>query len=433
MELVFILILILLNGLFALSEISLVSVKRSRIEQKAQNGNKNAQIVLDLLSQPENFLSSVQVGITLIGIISGAYGGRALADDLEPWVAQLPYLAENADTISLVLIVGAIMYFSIVLGELIPKTIGMNNAEPIALAVAPFLKIFTKIAYPVVKLLSFSTKGMLNMLGVKNAGEEPLTEEELQQLIRSAGREGVIEREESRMHQNLFFFADLRAKNLMTHRSSVEWIDTEEPVELIAAQIQQSNYSKFPACAGELDKVKGIITAKKFYENRLQDTLKMEDVLEDPLIIPEGMFAVEILKLFKQRKQYISIVVDEFGSFEGIVTLHDLIESILGDLPDLGEEEEDQFLRREEGSYLVSGSIMIHQFNSRLDQEVIEEKPDHYTTLGGFILSFLNRIPDTGEKFTYRNYTFEILDLDGPRIDKVLVQKEKEMIGANID
>ena len=433
MEMIIILILILLNGLFALSEVALISVKRSRIEQKAQSGNRNARIVLDLLAQPENFLSSVQVGITLIGIISGAYGGRALADDLEPIVAGIPYLDQYAFTTSLVLIVGAIMYFSIVLGELIPKTIAMNNAEPIALVVAPFIKHFTRIAFPVVKLLSFSTKGILRLMGIKNAGSEPLTEEELRQMIHSAGKQGIIEREESQMHQNLFFFSDLKARNLMTHRSSVEWIDTEESLNLIAQQVQQSNFSKFPACAGKLDNIKGIITAKKFYEKRIKEDFSLESVLEEPLIIPEGMLAVDILKLFRQRKQYISIVVDEFGSFEGIVTLHDLIESILGDLPDIGEEEKDEFIQREEGSYLVSGSIMIHHLNGKLDEEVIEERPDNYTTLGGFILFFLNRIPDTGKKFQYKNYSFEIIDLDGPRIDKVLIQKEKEMVGSNMD
>lgn len=433
MEIIIIFFLILLNGFFALSEVAMISVKRSRIEQKAAKGKKNAVIVLDLLKNPENFLSSVQVGITLIGIVSGAYGGRALADDLEPLVAGFPFLAPYADSISLVIIVGGIMYFSIVLGELIPKTIALKNAENIALAVAPFLKLFTAIAYPVVKLLSLSTNGILRLLGIKNKGEDQLTEEELRQLIRSAGKQGILEREESQMHQNIFFFSDLKAKNLMTHRSAVEWIDTEKPLDESEQQIQESNFSKFPACAGKLDNIKGIITAKKFYEKRLHSDLSLESVLEEPLIIPEGMLAVEMLKLFRERKQYISIVVDEFGSFEGIVTLHDLIESILGDLPEAGEEENDEFLKREEGSYLVSGSIMIHHLNSKLDEELIEERTDSYTTLGGFILFFLNKIPNTGERFEYRNYSFEVLDLDGPRIDKVLVQKEKNMTGSNMD
>lgn len=433
MEIVIILILILLNGLFALSEIALVSAKRNRIEQKAHSGNRNAKILLELLNQPENFLSSVQVGITLVGIISGAYGGRALADDLTPIIEQIPFLAGYAETISLVLIVGAIMYFSIVLGELIPKTIGLNNADRIALAVAPFIKYFTRLAYPVVKVLSFSTKGILKVLGVKRAGNEPLTEEELRQMIHSAGRQGVIEREESQMHQNLFFFSDLKAKSLMTHRFSVEWIDSEEPLALIAQQIQESEHSKFPACAGELDKIQGIVTAKKFYEKWQEDDFSLEAVIEEPLIIPEGMLAADILKLFRERKKYVGIVVDEFGSFEGVVTLHDLIESILGDLPESGEEEEDEFLQRKEGSYLVSGSIMIHQLNRKLEQEVIEEGADDYATLGGFIISFLNKIPNTGERFTYKDYSFEVLDLDGPRIDKVLVIKEKELGGANVD
>lgn len=433
MEIVLILILILLNGLFALSEIALVSVKQNKIEYKARNGNRNAQIVKELLQQPENFLSSIQVGITLIGIVSGAYGGAALADDLEPFVAGIPLFSAYASSISIAIIVGAITYLSIVIGELIPKSIGMNNAESIALMVGPFIKYFSKAAYPVVRLLSFSTKALLKLLGIKKKSEDSLTEEELRHMIRLAGTEGVIEREESQMHQNIFFFSNLKAKNLMTHRSAVEWIDVRDSVDQITQQFQKSNFSKFPASAGELDNIRGIITAKKFYEKRFQADFKIETVLEKPLVIPEAMLAIDILRLFRQHKQYLAIVVDEFGSFEGIVTLHDLIEPILGDLPNIGEEEGDAFVQRAEGSYLVSGAISVHQFNAHLGYEVITERPDHYTTLGGFIIFFLHKIPDTGEKFTYKNYSFEVVDLDGRRIDKVLVQQQKELIGSNID
>lgn len=423
MEILIIFMLTLINGIFALSEIALVSLKKSKIEQKAQQGNTRAKIVLDLLKDPESFLSSIQVGITLIGVIAGAYGGAALADDVEPLLKRIPLIAPYAEELSIVLIIGIITYFTIVIGELIPKTIALRNAESVALNVAPLIKYFTMITYPIVKLLSFSTTVILRLLGIKEAKEASMTEEELRMMIKTAGTEGVIEREESQMHQNLFLFTEQKARNLKTHRTEVEWIDMHQSLEHISTLIRNSVHSRFLVCNGSIDNIRGIMAAKDFFEKKDSEGFNMESIIQAPIFVPETMYVLDILKLFKRDKQYMAVVVDEFGSIEGIITLHDLMEGIVGDLPDLDEVDEPEFMKREDASYLISGSISIHELNAYLEKELITKNDDHYTTLGGFIIDHLNKIPDTGEKFNYNGYTFEVVDLDGQRIDKVIIEK----------
>lgn len=423
MEIVILLILTLVNGVFALSEIALVSAKKSRIEPKAQKGSLTAETVLKLQKNPENFLSSIQVGITLIGVVAGAYGGAALADDVKPWLRSIPLLANYAAELSVILIVGGITYVTIVVGELIPKTIALRNPERVALLMAPLIKYFTIVTYPVVKLLSFSTTVILRLLGIKEAKEISLTEDELRLMIKTAGTEGVIERQESQMHQNLFLFTRQRARNLKTHRTEVEWIDINESIEQISDDIRNSVHSKFIVSDDTIDNIKGIITAKDFFEKKDRAGFTLASILQEPVFVPETMYALDVLALFKRSKQYMAVVVDEFGSFEGILTLHDLMEGIVGDLPDLDEKDEPEFVVREDASYLVSGSITIHALNNYLEKELVLEEVDHFSTLGGFIISHLNRIPETGEKFDYQGYSFEIVDLDGQRIDKVIIME----------
>ncbi len=424
MEIIILFLLTLINGIFALSEIALVSLKRTKIEQKAEHGSLKARIVLDLLKEPENFLSSVQVGITLIGVVAGAYGGSALADDVEPLILKIPALAPYAEEVSIVLIVSIITYFTIVIGELIPKSIALKYAERVSLIFGPFIKLFTKITYPIVKLLSFSTTAILRLLGIKDTKEEALTEDELRHMIKTAGTEGVIEREESMMHQNLFSFTEQRAKNLKTHRTEVEWIDIHQPVERISELMRNSAHARFLVCDGSIDNIQGVVAAKAFFESVSKADFDLNNVLQEPMYIPETMYALDILKMFKRDKQYLGIVVDEFGSVEGIVTLHDLMEAIVGDLPDVDEEDDLDFVERDDHSYLISGSVLIHQLNTYLGENLVTEHPEHYTTLGGFIISHLNKIPETGEKFDFNGYHFEIVDLDGKRIDKVIIKKD---------
>lgn len=423
MEILILFVLTLVNGVFALTEIALVSLKRNRIEQLAKNGNTNAATVLKLLENPENFLSSIQVGITLIGVVAGAYGGSALADDVEPLLLQVDWLVPYAETISIVFIVGLITYFTIVIGELIPKSIALRNPERIALIFAPPIRYFSKFAYPLVKLLSFSTKAILRLLGVKEARKDFLTEEEIRYLLKSAGKQGVIERQESQMHQNLFMFANRRVKSLITHRTELKWIDLRQPMEQTKELVRNSVHSKFLVCDGDIDRTKGLISAKEFLQTKDEVGFSLEQILRQPMFVPETMFALDLLNTFKKEKQSLAVVVDEYGSVEGILTLHDLLEGIVGDLPDLDELEETEFIKRDKNSYLVSGSITIHELNIRMEKDFIVEQAEHFTTLGGFIIYYLNKIPETGEKFSYQGYDFEVVDLDGPRIDKVIISR----------
>jgi len=419
MEIIIILVLILLNGFFALSEIALVSVKKSRFEHLAAQGNKRAAAVLQLLRNPENFLSSVQVGITLIGIVSGAYGGAALTDDMAEYLSQFAIFGNSVHTVAMAIVIGSITYVSIVIGELVPKTLAMNNAEPIALFAIPIIKYFTIIAYPFVKLLSFSTAVIVKLFGIKERASDQISEDELRFMLKTAGKQGVLESEETQVHQNLFSFTDQTARSMLTHRSDIEWINIEDSVDEIFDRLKESTHSKFIAAEGSIDNIRGIIHIKDFLENFRRPGFNILEVIRKPIIISQNTLAFKILNIFKSQKQYIAITVDEYGGIVGIITLHDLFEAIVGDLPD--EDEEINILKREDGSYLVNGKTPILEINQHFGRDVIEEDQSRYTTISGFILDKMRSIPMTGEKITVENLQIEVVDMDGLRIDKLLL------------
>lgn len=421
MEITIIFLLTLLNGFFSLSEIALVSVKKSRMQQLANNGSARAKIVLDLLENPENFLSSVQVGITLIGIISGAYGGAALTDDMEKFLLHFSIFGEYTHLVALVFVIGSITYFSIVIGELVPKTIAMNNAENIALVCVPVIKYFTYATYPFVQLLSFSTKFILRIFGVKGGDGDHVSEEELIYLLKNASKSGVIEHEESEVHQNIFYFSDQTAKSLMHHVSEVEWVDINWETSRIFDHFVQSNHSKLIVGDGSIEKVVGVIKEKDFFEAYKKADFTIQDILEPPFFLTYNMPAFQILAKFKQTKQYIGCVLDEYGGFIGIITLHDLIEGILGDLPHEEMEDLEKIAQREDGSYLIDGKTTLFEMSKFFQKEIIEANHTLYTTIAGFLLYQLKTLPKSGDTVHYGKYHFEIVDIDGRRIDKVLM------------
>jgi putative hemolysin len=422
MEIIIIFFLTLLNGFFALSEISLVSVKRSRIEHLAEQGNGRAKIILELLDKPENFLSSVQVGITLIGIVSGAYGGTTLTDDLEAILGQYGISGGSTHVLSLTLVITVITYFTIVIGELVPKTIAMNYAEGIALTCSPVIKYFTFATYPFVKLLSGSTSLIMRIFGVKQHEGEHMSEEELKFMLFNAGKQGVLETDESQVHQNLFYFTDQTAKSLMTHSSEVEWVNLQNNTEDVFNQLLKSVHSKFIVCDGQISQIKGIITIKNFLENFRKPDFSLEKIMEPPIYIIQNTPAFKILNVFRSKKQYIGAVIDEYGVVIGIVTLHDLIEAIVGDLPDEDELDMKDIIQRTDGSYLINGKTLIFELNQFFQREVIEDNVSLYTTVAGFMLDHLKEIPQAGDSLEYGQYYFEIMDIDGLRIDKVLMK-----------
>lgn len=425
LELLIILVLTLLNGFFALSEIALVSVKKSRIEHLAAQGSANAKTVLKLLDNPENFLSSVQVGITLIGIISGAYGGSALTDDMVALLSGLTFLGESLHTVSLIIVIGGITYFTIVVGELVPKTIAMNNSEKISLFCVPVIRIFTIVTYPFVRLLSVSTSLILKLLGIKENEAEKVSEDELRFMLKTAGKQGVLENEESQAFQNLFSFTDQTARSLMTHSSEVEWINYNWSKEVIFNKVKESVHSRFIVADGILDKPKGVINIKDLLENYNQEGFHLDQILTKPIYVIMNAPAFKILNLFKDKKQYMGIVVDEFGSVRGVITLHDLIEAIVGDLPDEDEKDKSHIIRMEDDSYLLNGKTSIFELNQYFGREIIENNISHYSTVSGFMMDHLKAMPHEADIVEYENFKFEIVDMDGVRIDQVLMTKIK--------
>ncbi|HOY27905.1 MAG TPA: hemolysin family protein [Flavobacteriales bacterium] len=426
MEILVIVILTLVNGFFSLSEIALVSVKPSRIQALADKGSKRAKTIQKLLANPEGFLSSVQVGITLIGIVSGAYGGAALTDDLQAVLKDWPSIAPFAHNVALIVVIGGITYFTIVVGELVPKTLAMSDPERIALFSAPIIRAFTLATYPIVKLLSVSTSLIMKLIPVKENDSDRLSEEELRAIIRTANTQGVLDRQESEAHQNLFRFSEHVAKTLMTHRSEVEWIDSTEPLETIITQVKDSYRSKYPVCRGRMEEIEGTLDVRDLLERSGTPGFKIGDVVRPAIIVPESAGAFNILKLFKKNKQYIAIVVDEHGGFEGLVTLHDLTEAIVGDLPEEDEDAAPEIVKRADGSYLVGGQVLIGDLNAHLGAEVMDQESTSYTTVAGYFLSKLDHIPSPGDRITDLRFNGEVLDMDGHRIDKVMITLTEE-------
>lgn len=427
MELIIIFILTLLNGFFALSEIALVSVNKSRIQHKADDGNKNAVLVLRLLDNPENFLSSVQVGITLIGIVAGAYGGATLTGDMVEFLSQFSFLGGAVDSISMIVVIGTITYFTIVLGELVPKTIAMNNPENIALFCVPIVNVFTKITYPFVKLLSISTKLILRIIRIKENDAERVSEDELRFILKVAGKQGVLETEESQAMQNLISFTDQTAKSLMTHSFEVEWIDYNSTKEEIFDKIKESAHSRFLVGEGSLDVLKGLVYVKDLLNSYNDPDFSLDKILTSPIFIIQNTPAFKILNQFKDEKQYLGVVVDEFGSVRGIITLHDLIEAVMGDLPDEDEHEEEKHItQRKGGDYFLSGRTPIWELNQFFSQKVIEDNTGRFSTISGFLIDQLKSMPRTGDVVETSAYSFEIIDMDGVRIDKVLMSLKSD-------
>lgn len=421
MEIIIILLLTILNGFFALSETALVSSKRTKLETDAKKGSKGAATALKLLEDPEQFLSAVQVGITLIGVISGAFGGVALAAMLEPAMQQMGVPADYSGELAFFIVVSIITYISIVLGELVPKTIALNNPEKIATFVAPIIRIFTIVTYPIVKLLTLSTRILLKMMFIKENPEQPISEEELRTMIKLANKQGTLKNKETEMLQNMLRFEDRKSALLMTPRADVIWIDSTENIENIKTLIQQYGFSKFPVYDAEEDTIIGIFHIKDFYQQHHRPDFQLAQIAHKPLYIPRTATAIKVLDAFVKQKNYFGVVVDEYGHFEGIVTKHDLAENIFGDMPDIDENADPEVIRRDDGSYLVDGVAAYDDIVELLGLENQLKKGMH-ETISGLVLEHMGKIPHAGEHVRIHNFEFEIVDMDGLRIDKLLIR-----------
>jgi len=425
MEILILGLLIILNGFFSLSEIALVSSKKSRLENLRIEGSKGAKIALHLLDDSENFLSAVQVGITLIGIVTGVYGGLNLAVEITPFFQQYESIRLYAPEISLTLAVVVITYLSIVIGELVPKTIAMSNPEKIAIVIAPIIFYFSRILYPFVKLLSSSTNLINRMLGIKKTTEQ-LTEAELRQMIKIASFEGVIEKEQNIIHENVFYFSDKKAQHVMTHRTDVEWIDLDKSNEIIKKELLAVHHSKVICCNGNLDNFVGVLFLRDYYKAlSTSDDFKIRDLLIEPIIIPERTDAQKVLTRLRQKESHVCFVVNEYGGFEGIITLYDIMENLVGQIPQEGESDEPDVFVRDDKSVLVSGDAPVETLVDIIEDFTIDFGKIDYSTVAGFVLYQINQIPKVGDKFIYLDYTIEIVDIDGNRIDKILIKRNE--------
>jgi putative hemolysin len=426
MELLIITLLILLNGFFALSEIALVSSKKTRLEQLKNAGKKGSRTALRLIEDPENFLSSIQVGITLIGIITGVFGGLRIADDFTPILMKIDLLKNSAEEISLAITVLVITYFSIVIGELVPKTLALSNPEKIAVRIAPPIFWFSVIFYPLVKFLSFSTTVINKVIGIKMETHH-ITEGELRHMLKTASREGVIAKEQDIIHEKVFYFADKKAKHLMTHRMEVEWIDLNTPESSQREIILNSKHSRIVCCRENLDNFHGILYVKDFLKaSTLQEKPVIAELITQPLFVPESTDAPRVLNLFKKVKIHFCVVVNEYGTLEGIITLHDILENLIGEFPEAGESSEPDIFVREDKSYLISGDAPVEILDGVFDNYITDLENTEYTTVAGFVLDHIDKVPQIGDKFTFNDYVIEIVDIDGNRIDKILVKEKQE-------
>lgn len=423
MELIVISILIVVNGFFALSEIALISSKRSRLEQLKREGRKGSKSALLLLKDSESFLSSIQVGITLIGIVTGVYGGINIADDITPFFERFALFKNSADEIALTVTVLIITYFSILFGELVPKTIALSNPEKIAVRIAPVIYYFSLMFYPVVKFFSLSTALINNVIGI-SMPKEHTTEAELRQMLKIASHEGVIEKEQNLIHEKVFYFSDKKARHIMTHRMEVEWIDINLPADIIKENILRSQHSRLVCCMENMDEFLGILSIKDFLTaDHSSDEFVISDLLTQPLIVPESAEAHKVLNLFREKQLHFCIVVNEYGSIEGIITLHDILENLIGDIPEEREKYEPDIFVRDDKSYLVSGDAPVEILDSVFENYLTDLENVDYATVAGFVLSKIDKIPQIGDKFTFNNFVIEIVDIDGKRVDKILIRK----------
>ncbi len=426
MELLVITLLILLNGFFALSEIALVSSKKTRLEQLKNEGRKGSKTALKLLENSNSVLSSIQTGITLTGILTGIFGGLRIAGDITPFFLKFDLLKNSAEEISMTITVLTITYFSIVIGELVPKTIALSNPEKIAVRIAPPIYWFSVMFYPVVKFLSFSTSLINKLLGIKRQTHH-ITEGELRHMLKTASKEGVIAKDQDLIHEKVFYFADKKAKHLMTHRMEVEWIDLNKPESRQEEIVLNSKHSRIICCRENLDNFQGILYVKDFLKAcTLQENTVIAELITQPLFVPESADAPRVLNLFKKGKIHFCVVVNEYGTLEGIITLHDILENLIGEFPEAGDSFEPDIFVRDDKSYLISGDAPVEILDGVFDNYITDLENTEYTTVAGFVLDHIDKVPQIGDKFTFNGYVIEIVDIDGNRIDKILVKGENK-------
>lgn len=424
---IFILALVVANGLLALAEIAVVSARKVRLKQAADAGRPGARTALALAEDPGRFLSTVQVGITLVGILAGVFGGATLTERLADGVARSPALAPYADALALGAVVAGITYLSLVLGELVPKRLGLAHAEAVAVAAAPWLERLSRLAAPLVWLLDVSTEAVLKVIPARASEQPEVTDEDVALLIEQGRQIGVFESIEKEMIDRLFRLSDRRVSALLTPRVDVEWIDLEASDDEVRHTIAESGHGHLPVARGGLDDIVGVVNARALLNQLLRgEPVDVAGAMSPPLLVPELLPALELLERFRSARTDMAIVIDEYGGAAGVVTLTDVLEAIAGDFgPGLTEGDDGEaIVAREDGSWLVDGQIALDDLEARLGLRDGLPGADErgYHTLAGFVISELGRIPAVGDAFVRARWRYEVVDMDGPRVDRVLVQ-----------
>jgi putative hemolysin len=427
LEIVVIVLLLLTNGIFSMSEMAIVSARKTRLQQLADSGNRYAKLTLKLADDPNKFLSTVQIGITLIGILSGAFGGATLAKMIATWLGTFPSIQPYSDAIGVAVVVIIVTYLSLIIGELVPKRLALNNPERIAVIVAAPMNFLSTLASPLVKLLSLSTNLVLRLLHIKPSTGPMITQEEIEILIEQGTQSGALEATEQDILESVLRLDEQRVGAVMTARPQIVWLDLEDTPEVTQQKIILSPYSRFLLSRDDLDNLLGVVYAKDILEQRLIGRpMDLSALARPPLFVPENMPTLKLLDLFKQKSAHVAVVIDEYGVIQGMVTDTDILESIVGDLPSNDEPEEPEAILREDGSWLLDGMLSIDRLKKLFDIEKLpDEELGDYQTVGGFIIYYLESIPISGEWFECGNLRFEVVDMDRHRVDKVLVSPKR--------
>ena len=407
-----------------MSEIALISARKNRLETAAKKGNKNAKVALALANSPNEFLSTVQIGITLIGILTGIYSGDKITRDVQSFVASFEVLQAHSESIAVGIVVIVLTFFSLVLGELLPKRIGLNHPEGIAKAVAVPMKLVSVVTMPFIWLLTISTDFLLKVLQIKPSADGKVTEEEIKAIIKEGTEVGEVQEIEQDIVERVFHIGDRKVNSLMTHRRAVDYLSYNDSLETIKKKVLNDLHSVYPVCADNLDEVEGVVSLKDLFVGFEQGDFNLEAITTDPVYFIEHTSAYKALETFKKSKVHYALVTDEHGIFQGIITLNDILEALVGDAADFYQDEF-KLVAREDGSWLVDGHYSLHDFLTYFDMD--EQIGDYnVTTVSGLIVTELGIIPKQGQKLIWNKLNFEVIDMDGVKIDKVLITTIKE-------
>lgn len=428
MEILIILLLIIFNGIFAMTEIAIVSSRKSKLKHMAEKGDKNAKRALELADNPNKFLSTVQIGITFVGIFAGAYGGETVAQYLSNSLSSLPFIGIYSEAIGIVIVVSFITYLSLIIGELVPKRIALSNPEKIASFMSRFMQAFSSISSPLVNFLTISSDWVLKILRIKQLPEIPISEEEVKMLIREGARIGVFNLTERDIVERTFRLSDQKVNMLMTPRKEIKWLDITGGNKSIRKSISQSSYSYFPVCKKNLDKVIGVVRTKELLTDYfLEEKLNLEKIMHKPIFVPESMNALKVLEIFKRSGIHLALAVDEYGNIVGLLSITDILESIIGDIPTIDEYEENAITDRKDGTWLIDGLVPIDEFKEHFKiRKLPREESGIFQTVGGFVMNQIGHIPETGNTYENNGFRFEVIDMDGNRVDKILIRKISE-------